>query len=218
MRSNSRLFVREFLLLLIVASVLCSLSLPARAETLSQEAEVGKRLYNEGKLDETIEKMTKQVSMHPDDMVARYYLALSLYRQNRKQEAYPHLKAVSIKEPQSSMGRYCSKLMGTILTESKTVKKEDGFVGLKFINTGVVSRVFEGSPAERAGVRVNDRIVAVDGISVEGFSQDAIAKLIIGPLGSSVSLKLLRSGKPLEVTVTRGKIYREAERIWIKDH
>lgn len=116
------------------------------------------------------------------------------------------------------MGRYCSKLMGTILTESKTVKKEDGFVGLKFINTGVVSRVFEGSPAERAGVRVNDRIVAVDGISVEGFSQDAIAKLIIGPLGSYVSLKLLRAGKPLEVTVTRGKIYREAERIWIKDH
>lgn len=218
MRPNSRLFVREFLLLSIVASFLCSLSLPARAETLSQGAEVGKRLYNEGKLDETIEKMTKQVSLHPDDMVARYYLALSLYRKNRRQEAYPHLKAISVKEPHSAMGSYCSKLIGIILTESKTVKKEDGFVGLKFLNTGVVQGVFEGSPAERAGVRVNDRIVAVDGLPVEGFSQDAIAKLIIGPLGSSVSLKLMRAGKPLEVTVTRGKIYREAERIWIKDH
>lgn len=218
MKSNKRIFVREFLLLSIVASFLCSLPLPARAETLSQEAEVGKRLYNEGKLDEAIEKMTKHVYLHPDDMVARYYLALSLYRQNRKQEAYPQLKAISVKEPNSVMGRYCSKLMGIILTESKTVKKEDGFVGVKFVNTGVVNRVFEGSPAERAGVRVYDQIVAVDGISVEGFSQDAIAKLIIGPLGSSVSLKLLRAGKPLEVTVIRGKIYREAERIWIKDH
>ncbi|MEZ4544429.1 MAG: hypothetical protein R3C24_11070 [Cyanobacteriota/Melainabacteria group bacterium] len=50
---------------------------------------MAKRLYNEGKLDETIEKMTKRVSLHPDDMVARYYLALSLYRKNRRQEAYP---------------------------------------------------------------------------------------------------------------------------------
>lgn len=215
MKSKRRLFNREFLVLLVATSVLSGLPLAARAETLSQGAEVGKRLYNEGKLDETIEKMTKHVALHPDDMVARYYLALSLYRKNRRQEAYPHLKAVSVKQPQSAMGTYCSKLIGIILTESKTVNKEDGFVGLKFTNTGVVQRVFDGSPAAHAGVRQNDRIVAVDGLQIEGFSQDAIAKLIIGPLGSSVSLKLLRADKPLEVNVIRGKIYKEAERTWI---
>lgn len=216
MKSKRRFFDREFLLLLVATSVLSGLPLAAPAETLSQGAEVGKRLYNEGKLDETIEKMTKHVALHPDDMVARYYLALSLYRKNRKQEAFPHLKAISVKQPQSAMGTYCSKLIGIILTESKTVNREDGFVGLKFTNNGVVQRVFEGSPAARAGVRENDRIIAVDGLQVEGFSQDAIAKLIIGPLGSSVTLKLSRAGEPLEVTIIRGRIYREAERTWIK--
>ena len=55
-----------------------------------------------------------------------------------------------------------------------------------------VVSVVPGSPAERTGVRISDRLLAVDGRVVSSFG-DA-ARWIPGPLGSRTTLRLRRQG------------------------
>jgi len=67
----------------------------------------------------------------------------------------------------------------------------------------------EGNPAIRAGVRVGDAVVAVDGKPTTGQKLDAIEHEIRGPLGSVVSLTLKRHGTNAHDTVhvTRAEIH-----------
>jgi len=57
--------------------------------------------------------------------------------------------------------------------------------GLRVLN------VFEGSPAERAGITKGDFITEVDGRSIAGLSADVATARIKGPAGSTVSLELV---------------------------
>lgn len=61
------------------------------------------------------------------------------------------------------------------------------------------------SPAEQAGIRVGDRIVAVDGASLEGLSLEAARQKIRGPEGSLVRLKLQPAdgGEATEISLAR---------------
>jgi carboxyl-terminal processing protease len=54
----------------------------------------------------------------------------------------------------------------------------------------------EGSPAERAGVSAGDIIVAVDGTSVYGLSNDDVARRMRGVPGTVVTVALAHPGKP----------------------
>jgi carboxyl-terminal processing protease len=58
----------------------------------------------------------------------------------------------------------------------------------------LVDQVFDGSPAQRAGIRHGDLIVAVNGTSLRGKSGDASRALIKGQPGTQVRLTV-RSGK-----------------------
>src|SRR6185312_14220885 len=53
-----------------------------------------------------------------------------------------------------------------------------------------VLTVFDGGPADQAGIEEGDRIVAVDDQSIEGKSSDASTGMIKGPAGTSVRLRL----------------------------
>src|SRR5262245_15500021 len=62
------------------------------------------------------------------------------------------------------------------------------------------------SPAAKAGLKVNDIITHVDGVSVEGVTLDQLVlDKLIGPIGSRIRLTLLREGqaKPVELTLVR---------------
>lgn len=63
----------------------------------------------------------------------------------------------------------------------------------------------EGSPAERAGVRSGDHIVAIDNKSVRDRSPDDLIRAMRGAPGSKVVLTIKRAGKetPLHFTLTR---------------
>lgn len=66
----------------------------------------------------------------------------------------------------------------------------------------------KGSPAEKAGLRVNDQILAVNGESLEGLTlTEAVAK-IRGPKGSKAELLIARPGleETLKITVIRDEI------------
>lgn len=69
-----------------------------------------------------------------------------------------------------------------------------------------VAQVFDESPAARAGIRVDDRIVSVNGVSLKGLSQEAATTRVKGPKGSDVRLGLRRGSRTLTLTVTRATV------------
>jgi carboxyl-terminal processing protease len=70
----------------------------------------------------------------------------------------------------------------------------------------VVVRALPGAPAEKAGLLAGDRVLAVDGTPVAGKTLDDVVKLIRGPRGTPVVLRISRNGPPFDVTVTRDVI------------
>jgi carboxyl-terminal processing protease len=66
----------------------------------------------------------------------------------------------------------------------------------------VVKRVFPGSPARRAGLRVGDKVTAVDGQAVANMPQ--AMELLRKEGGSQVRLDVVRRGTPRSVAVTIG--------------
>ena len=65
------------------------------------------------------------------------------------------------------------------------------FVGLPFLSN-TVDDVASGTPADEAGLRAGDRIVAVDGQPVEDF--DAVRDLVTALGGQTVDLRIVRDG------------------------
>jgi carboxyl-terminal processing protease len=65
-----------------------------------------------------------------------------------------------------------------------------------------------GSPAQQAGLRSGDTIVAVDGQSVDGLSITQVSALIRGPAGAPVRLSIVHPGEtaPAEVSIVRATI------------
>ena len=81
-------------------------------------------------------------------------------------------------------------------------------VQVKLSEGGVLlERVFQGSPAEGAGLKSGENILEVDGRSVVGLPLEEAIKQIVGPEGSEVRLRVAGlDGVTREVVVTRGKI------------
>jgi carboxyl-terminal processing protease len=69
-----------------------------------------------------------------------------------------------------------------------------------------VLRVFDGSPAERAGIRQDDLIVAVNGRSIAGVNSEVATARIKGPEGTSVTLDVVHAGNRRSVRVKRERI------------
>jgi len=59
----------------------------------------------------------------------------------------------------------------------------------------LIARVFDSSPAMRAGLKAGEVIVAVNGRSLVGLSADAATSLIKGPPGTEVVLGMQRPAK-----------------------
>lgn len=72
-----------------------------------------------------------------------------------------------------------------------------------------VISTFSGSPARNAGILPGDRIIAVDGKSVAGFTIEYSVSLIKGRPGTKVSLTISRDGKraPFTVMLMRDNIH-----------
>nr|BAL56940.1 carboxyl-terminal protease [uncultured Chloroflexota bacterium] len=65
-----------------------------------------------------------------------------------------------------------------------------------------------GSPAEKAGLRNGDQVIAIDGEDMSGVSPEVARRKVLGPAGSTVELTIRRPGveEPFTVKITRARI------------
>ncbi len=73
----------------------------------------------------------------------------------------------------------------------------------------IVSQVFPNTPAENAGIREGDQIVAVDSLSTRGWNSRRISDSLTGAPGTKVSASFARPGvpEPIKATFTRALIH-----------
>jgi carboxyl-terminal processing protease len=76
------------------------------------------------------------------------------------------------------------------------------------IKDGILTVVapLKGTPADKAGIKAGDQILAIDGKSTEGVPLDKAIGQIRGQAGTTVTLAIVREGKALEVKVVRDTI------------
>lgn len=71
----------------------------------------------------------------------------------------------------------------------------------------VLTRIFQDSPAEKAGLKAGDIVISVDGISLVGEDLYAQIARVRGPEGSKSIMTIVRGQeKPFDVEITRAKI------------
>lgn len=71
----------------------------------------------------------------------------------------------------------------------------------RFGTRTVITRVFERSPAARAGIRPGDEILKLDGIHLKDIAHEESGKLVRGQIGTTVKLEYLQPGKEIGQTV-----------------
>jgi carboxyl-terminal processing protease len=72
----------------------------------------------------------------------------------------------------------------------------------------VVEPPYEGTPAQRAGIREGDQIIEVDGVVTKGMSTNDAASRLRGEVGTPVVVKIRREGEPepIEFRLIRAEI------------
>jgi carboxyl-terminal processing protease len=81
--------------------------------------------------------------------------------------------------------------------DQRAVRDGFGGVGITLEADGGEFRITEvtaGGPADMAGIRVEDRLVAVDGAATAGRSQSEVVHALRGPISSSVDVTVHRPG------------------------
>ena len=69
----------------------------------------------------------------------------------------------------------------------------------------VISEPYEGSPAQKSGLKAGDKLLEINGKQVSGKSYEDVSAILKGQAGTTVQLKLRRDGEssPVEKTITR---------------
>jgi carboxyl-terminal processing protease len=84
-----------------------------------------------------------------------------------------------------------------------------GGIGSLVRSTGdyvVISEVYKGFPADKAGIKPGDLLKKVDGVSLKGFATDKVSEKLKGNPGTDINLTIERNGKESDYALKREKI------------
>lgn len=71
----------------------------------------------------------------------------------------------------------------------------------------IFAQPYEGSPSDRAGIKIGDRILEINGESAKGFTTEQVSSRLKGDAGTPVKVKIERlDGSHHEVDMTRERI------------
>jgi len=116
--------------------------------------------------------------------------------------AIPINMARTIEEQLKQGGKVSRGYLG-IMGQDVTAEIAE-LLGLKDATGILVSEVKEGSPADKAGLKVQDVILEMDGQKTESYDTFRNAIAAMKP-GTTVHLSVLREGKSIELTITLGE-------------
>jgi serine protease Do len=77
--------------------------------------------------------------------------------------------------------------------------------GLKEKEGALISQVYEGSPAEKEGLKVGDIIINIDGKAIRS-SQDVVREVLKKQVGQKITFGILRDGKKAEIHITTSQM------------
>jgi carboxyl-terminal processing protease len=70
----------------------------------------------------------------------------------------------------------------------------------------VITEVYRGFPADKAGIKPGDILKKVDGVSLKGISTDKVSEKLKGNPGTDINLTIERNGKESDYPLKREKI------------
>jgi serine protease Do len=79
------------------------------------------------------------------------------------------------------------------------------FFNLKEKAGALISQVYGGSPAEKAGLKAGDAVIEIDGVKVTN-SQDVVREVLKKQVGQKVNFVILREGKRTEISLTTAQM------------
>jgi len=85
-----------------------------------------------------------------------------------------------------------------------------GGIGSMVRNSGdyvVISEVYKGYPADKAGLKPGDLLKKVDGISLKGMPTTKVSEKLKGNPGTVINVTIERNGKETELPIKREKIF-----------
>jgi carboxyl-terminal processing protease len=89
----------------------------------------------------------------------------------------------------------------------------EGYSGIgAWVNTEgeflIITEPMKGSPAEAAGLKGDDKVIAIDGVDMTGTLPELARQKVLGEAGTQVILTVMREGieLPIDITITRAEI------------
>jgi carboxyl-terminal processing protease len=149
-----------------------------------------------------------------DQLFAPFWEAWQLVHQQYLVQPVDDQKMMqgAIRGMMDSLGDPHSSYMDPVQYSDATAVLE-GYSGIgAWVNTEgeflTITEPMKGSPAEAAGLKAGDQIIAIDGVDMKGTVAEAARQKVLGPAGTQVVLTIQRAGveQPFDVTITREQI------------
>ncbi len=70
----------------------------------------------------------------------------------------------------------------------------------------VLSEIYKGFPADKAGLKAGDLIIDVDGLSLKGLERSQLSQVLKGTPNKELTLRVKRKGNILDIKITLDKI------------
>jgi tetratricopeptide (TPR) repeat protein len=182
----------------------------------ASELDKGIGLYDKGLYDQAIPVFTNELNgAESGNVRAHFYLANAFYKVNKKAEALAEYERVCQLSPSSPMGIAATQMLDVLVPYS--YKKDSGFIGIA-CDGSLILKVFANGPAAAAGLLSGDHILVIDGQSTKGLNAFSMLRLMQGPIGGDVQLKVIRDGKELEFSAKREPANQEERALLLKNH
>jgi len=193
---------------LMIISIFFSLSLLADNSAPSQE-EVDKIIYQWSRTFAQTWQLVAQKHFNPATLEQAMIKALDAFCNTLD----PHSSFLDPKAYRAMLEVTSGEFFGIGVVIDNTRKSKDKFL--------LVADTIPDGPADKAGLKAQDKIVEVAGKALEGMSTEEITALLKGPRNSTVTVKILRENQQdlLEFTITRDIIKEQNSlSFYIKEH
>lgn len=163
----------------------------AQQDVFAQSQKVDK---NPVQLQKLIQAYTSMIMLYVEDVDMRPLVDKAI--RSMLAELDPHSSYLNAEEMKASL---------------EMTRGEFGGIGVAyniFRDTIAVTNIIPNGPSQKAGIKLGDRIVEVDGRSVVGVDRSEVQKLLRGERGSEVCVGVVRSGEQdiKQISITRDMI------------